>query len=406
MARGKSRAGGCLVTLLLLVALVVAVGYATGAIAHFLYVMSGAQDRGVEAVEQGFESRIEAEFEDRYYAYSQLDEEGQRCYRIMYDAFCSREPLAYPENGDERLSEIRACIIADHPELFYVEGVRFSTMYNQVTELVSSASIEGTFFLDEDETASVQSQIDAVVASFLETVPPDADDYTKAKLAYDYIVKCASYDREGAASLDWFNGEGRAPGQTIDDVFLRGSAVCAGYSSAYQYLLQCMGIQCVQVRGVADGVGHAWCVALLDGAYYQIDPTWGDPQFLGEESIVGDDYVNYDFLAVTTEDMALTHAADETFEVPLCVSTDDNYFVREGLLFDWADTWWFGQLVSDAEASGEQAVQIRCANDEAYHGLLDGFVMTGDLGHHLSGDGYRYTYNDDMRTITVFPQAA
>ncbi len=402
MARGKSRAGGCLVALLLLVALVVAIGYATGVIAHFQYVLSGAQNRGVEAIEQDFEARVASEFENRYYAYSQLDSEGQRCYRIMYDAFCSREPRAYPENGAERLSEIRACIIADHPELFYVEGVRLSTTYNQVTELVSDASIEGSFFLDEAETTAAQSQIDVVVAEFLATVPEGADDYTKAKLAYDYIVERASYDHGAAASLSWYDGEGRAPGQTIDDVFLRGSAVCAGYSSAYQYLLQHMGIQCVQVRGIADGTGHAWCIAQLDGSYYQIDPTWGDPQFLDEEFSVGDDYVNYEYLAITTDDISATHMADGTFAIPLCASAEDNYFVREGLLFDWADAGRFGQLVSDAEATGELAVQIRCSTDEVFQELLDGFVMTGDLGFNLSDGEYRFSYNDSLRTITVF----
>ena len=65
MARGKSRAGGCLVALLLLVVLVVAVGYATGVIAHFQYVLSGAQNRGVEAIEQDFEARVASEFENR-----------------------------------------------------------------------------------------------------------------------------------------------------------------------------------------------------------------------------------------------------------------------------------------------------------------------------------------------------
>ena len=97
--RRKSKAGGCLVILVLLVAIAVGVGFATGAIAHVQYVLSGAQDRGAEAIDIDFEARIDAELQDRYYAYSQLDSEGKRCYRIMYDAFRTREPRAYPENG-------------------------------------------------------------------------------------------------------------------------------------------------------------------------------------------------------------------------------------------------------------------------------------------------------------------
>ena len=399
----KSKGCGCLVALALLVALAIAAAYVTGAIAHAQYVLSGAREQGAEAVDATLKVGVEAELQDRYYAYSQLDEDGRRCYRIMYDALCSREPRAYPEGGEEDLSLIRSCIVADHPELFYVEGVKLSTTYNQMTELVSDVSIEGAYTLDEQEADARQAQVDVVVQAFLSTVPTDADDYTKAKLAYDYIVQRASYDHGAADAIDWSGGEGHAAGQTMDDVFLDNSAVCAGYSAAYQYLLQHMGIPCVQVRGSANGVGHAWCIALLDGAYYHIDPTWGDPQFLEGDSSVGDDYVNYDFLAVTTDDISSTHVPDDTFAIPVCTATADNYFVREDLLFEGADAARLGRLVSEAEASGASAVQIRCTNDEAYLWLLDGFVATGDLGYSLSDHEYRYTFYDAMRTITVFP---
>lgn len=399
----KPRGCGCLVAILLIIALAVAVGYATGAIAHVRYVMSGAQERGAEAIDLDLRSSVESELQDRYYAYSQLDEEDRRCYRIMYDAFLTRETRAFPASGEDKLAFIRSCVVADHPELFYVEGARLSTTYNQITELVSDATVEGTYFFDEEEAARRQAQVDVVVSAFLATVPIDAGDYEKAKLAYDYIVRTASYDHEAAASIAQYDGSERAAGQTMDDVFLDGSAVCAGYSAAYQYLLQHMGIQCVQVRGEAEGAGHAWCIALLDGAYYHIDPTWGDPQFVDGGYGGGDDYVNYDFFAVTDADMSATHQADETFALPACTATDDNYYVWEGLMFDWADTGRFGQLVSEAEASGLSAVQVRCANEEAYRGLLDGFVATGDLGYSLSDLEYRYVYDDTLLTITILP---
>ena len=58
--------------------------------------------------------------------------------------------------------------------------------------------------------------------------------------------------------------------------------------------------------------------------------------------------------------------------------------------------------MSDAEAVGDLVVQIRCSTDEAYQELLDGFVMTGDLGYSLSDGEYRFSYNDNLQTITVF----
>lgn len=403
MARRKSGAGGCLLAIVLIAALCIGVAFATGALTHFQYVSSGAEERGAEAIDHDLQATVEAELQDRYIAYSQLDEEQRRCYRIMYDALRTREERAFPADGEEMLNFIRSCVVADHPELFYVEGVRLSTTYNSLTELVSDAKVDGAYYLDADESARRQALIDSVVSGFLATVPQDAGDYEKAKLAYDYIVRATSYDHAGARSLDWYDGSERAPGQTMDDVFLDGEAVCAGYSAAYQYLLQHMGIRCVQVRGVANGTGHAWCIAQLDGEYYHIDPTWGDPQFVDGGYGVPDDYVNYDFLAVTDGDIAATHVMDNPFELPRCSATVDNYYAREGLLFDWADAERLGRLVADAEADGSAAVQVRCSNDEAYRGLLDGVVSSGDLGYSLSDLEYRYAYDDAMRTITILP---
>lgn len=404
MAGGKSRAGGCLAVFALAIAAVIAVAFGLGAVDYLRYSASGEREFGHEALELGFEERIDAELEERYYAYAQLDEEGRRCYRIMYDAFRSRESRAYPENGASSLSSIRSCIVADHPELFYVEGVKLSTTYNQVSDLVSATTITGSFYSDAEQVASTQAQIDQVVAAFLATVPEGADDYTRAKLAYEYIIRSASYNHDAAALIDWGAGsEGRMPGQTMDDVFLGGTAVCAGYSAAYQYLLQQMGIVCVQVRGTADGVGHAWCMAYLDGAFYNIDPTWGDPQFSDEDDVGTESYVNYDYLAVTDADMASTHAPDVAFALPACTAAMDNYYVREGLLLDQADEDFLADLVSDAEEAGTLCVQVRCATEEVYRTLLDGFITTGDLGYFVSDYEYRYTTSDPMRSITVFP---
>ena len=401
---GGSKAGGCLSVFVLAVVVLVAVAFGLGAIDHLRYSLSGARDYGYEAVDSGFDERLDYELRNPCYAYSQLDEEGKRCYRIMYDALRTREPRAYPESGQDSLSLIRACIVADHPELFYVEGVRMSTTYNQVTDLVSETIVEGTFYYDEAQTAAIQAQVNQAVFEFLATVPAYADDYTKAKLAYEYIIQHTSYDHSASELLDWnTEGAGRMPGQTMDTVFVDGTAVCAGYSAAYEYLLQQMGIVCVQVRGSADGVGHAWCVALLDGSFYNIDPTWGDPQFSEESNVGVDAYVNYDYLAVTDADIASTHVLDNPFATPACVADFDNYYVREGLLFEEADVDALAAIVAEAERAGQLSVQVRCADDEVYHLMLDGFVASGDLGFSVSDYEYRYTCSDAMRTITIFP---
>lgn len=55
-------------------------------------------------------------------------------------------------------------------------------------------------------------------------------------------------------------------------LFRHGTAVCDGYSGAYNLLLKLEGIDCYAL----SNPDHIWTVATLDGTSYHIDTTWGD----------------------------------------------------------------------------------------------------------------------------------
>lgn len=73
-------------------------------------------------------------------------------------------------------------------------------------------------------------------------------------------------------------------------VFRDGSAVCSGYTAAYNLLLKLGGVKCMSMTGVAEssvGSGpHAWTIAELDGETVWIDATWCDPVGLPEDGVV------------------------------------------------------------------------------------------------------------------------
>lgn len=66
-----------------------------------------------------------------------------------------------------------------------------------------------------------------------------------------------------------------------------GQAVCAGYAKAFVYILANLGVEAEFVTGYTyDSYGkldlkerHAWNRVKLDGEYYYVDPTWGDPSY-------------------------------------------------------------------------------------------------------------------------------
>ena len=68
--------------------------------------------------------------------------------------------------------------------------------------------------------------------------------------------------------------------QSAYSALVEGQSVCAGYSRAYQYLLQRCGIPCYFVYGTGysngSGGSHAWNIVYVNGHYYNVDATWDD----------------------------------------------------------------------------------------------------------------------------------
>lgn len=117
------------------------------------------------------------------------------------------------------------------------------------------------------------------------TLHPDMTDLEKARIYYGWICENCSYDYQaGDDSLS----------HIPYSLFARKTAVCDGYTGAYNLLLKLEGIPC---STVIQG-DHIWTTATLDGTEYHIDATWGDS---------GSD-INYDYFAMTPRQSLAVHA--------------------------------------------------------------------------------------------------
>ena len=88
-------------------------------------------------------------------------------------------------------------------------------------------------------------------------------DREKAKVYYDWICNTTVYDEQAAD-----NSISHLP----YGVFFTGTAVCDGYTGAYNLLLKLENISCTALSNPS----HIWTVAVLDGEEVHIDTTWGD----------------------------------------------------------------------------------------------------------------------------------
>jgi ATP-dependent Clp protease adapter protein ClpS len=331
-----------------------------------------------------------------YYCYEQLGAPERALYNQILYSVTTRQPVTISgRDADESAIErVFANVCADHPEIFdvngYVLGGQSSVLFGDQYEF------RANYIMEEDEAQSARQQAESVVSEILSGVPAHADDFTKAKCVFDTIIDRTRYDESAGYN------------QTMLSVFLEGKSVCAGYSAATEYLLQRLGIRCGTLSGTAtqDGVteNHAWNIALLDGAYYHIDTTYGDPVSSDSAYTYGP---NYDYLGLTTEEILLNHRIDESqVAAQPCTEQADNYYVHMGHYFVNYDEQLLAQLFDEMYATGQTTLSIRCADAGTYEQMLAELIDGYGMFEYLRGareHGYRT--NDELHTIEVAVQA-
>ena len=128
---------------------------------------------------------------------------------------------------------------------------------------------------------------------------PDMDMFTREKTLHDWIVNHVDYDK---ATL---NGSDDL-GYTDYSAFIRGLAVCAGYSTLAYRMLSMAGIPDLIVHGnvTSSTSHHAWNMVNLCGNWYHLDVTWDD---YGQ---YGDTTVYYDYFNLSDGQISVDHTWD------------------------------------------------------------------------------------------------
>lgn len=175
-----------------------------------------------------------------------------------------------------------------NPELFWISGVHPSvTLWGDNAELDQTARVD---FIFTDAFPGMQPEdmfreMKQEAGRILENAPKTGSDYDKALFIHDYLVEHTAYDLQGSLQ------DGFQLCHTAYGALVKHSAVCMGYSAAYQYLLRELGVHCMYAGGTVresaqsalkskypqmDG-SHVWNCVELDGEYYWVDVTWDDP---------------------------------------------------------------------------------------------------------------------------------
>lgn len=335
------------------------------------------------------------EVSELYYAYHCLDEGKQKVYLEMYDALSGMKSGVPLSTVDKSVLDIVfACVMNDHPELFHVEGYQYTeyTLGNTTTGITFS----GTYSMTSAEIQQAAQTIEQKLEACFQDVPLNEDEYSTVKYLYEWLINNTEYDKTVENN------------QNIRSVFLEGRSVCQGYAKAMQYMLQRAGIQCLLVTGFTNGERHGWNLVRVNGAYYYLDPTWGDASYAsggvgnGAEGFAPS--INYDYFLVTTDEITRTHSMEKPVELPLCTAVDDNYFVREGLYFEGYDEGKFAALLDSDAVRAAGCVTVKCDSMETYTQMVQSLIDSQKIFDFVDkrGESIAYTSNDQQRTISFW----
>lgn len=297
------------------------------------------------------------------YAYAQLSDRQQRLYDLLLENIYDISPEMDEGLGDYPMpsvrvpgrlttADIRVAIRAltdDNPYIFWCSH-SFSHLWDpdeNYTEVLAYSA------LAPDKVASMAAEADEAIDAFYAGVPAGLDEYEREKYVHDFITDTVVYDEVAAGMTGTDERSIRA--HSIYGALVDKSAVCEGYGTAVQLLLNGLGVECVSVTGTAylsadgqdkdDEILHLWNAVRLDGDWYYMDATWDDQEDVRQRY----DYFNisYDLLA---EDHTLCVTPDKLSEeeideggtedlnifIPECTKTDYNYYVYEcAHLTDW-----------------------------------------------------------------------
>lgn len=327
------------------------------------------------------------------YYFSNLEITEQNVYaEILYGLENYVEEMEISTKETTQIDKIFQCVLMDHPEIFYTDGYSFVkyTLGNEVKKI----TFKGTYVYTKEEKESREILVENAVSKLLSGISADATDYEKVKYVYETVIKNTEYDTE---SVD---------NQNICSVFLNGISVCQGYAKAVQYLLMKLNIPATLVIGtVENGEGHAWNLVKVNNQYYYLDATWGDASYLfqmqEEQEIENIPSINYDYLCVTTEEILRTHSLENPVVLPLCDSSEANYYVQEGAYFTEADFAQLEQLIKRYKGEGRETVTLRCRDDAVYREMAEELLNKQKIFRYLNHDSNSILYTDDPKQLCI-----
>ena len=196
------------------------------------------------------------------------------------------------------------------------------------------------------------------------------------------------------------------------------TAVCDGFTSAFQYLTALAGFDTVFVRGTTPkGIPHSWNMIRIGDEWYAVDTTW-DTYFAGN-------HILREYLNVTSTEMDKEHFWDKSQypSLPQTIDMTYNYHVYNGLMVTMETITLIPDIfakqlpntLSDDKVYFE--IKVFGSDNYAYEWTKDYIIeniqyILKEVNKKIKAQEYsintqtqvEFNFNDTMQIIYVYPE--
>ena len=246
--------------------------------------------------------------------------------RVVVDALMDFEPeidvtkFAADYGWDhDRICDLYFDVLWNNPQVFFVTK-HAQCQWSHCGDIVTKFVITDIrYAFPRQEYPAHKAELDKAAAMAKKSVDGLDDPVMKAKALHDYIVRTCEYDKRAADEND-----GSPLARTVYSVLVRRLAVCEGYTMAYRYLLNQVGIRSEEV--LSDKMCHCWNYVNFDDGWYHVDVTWDDPLYAGKDPASAPILYDY-FLLSDSAMLAKKHHSWDVRGLP--GATDTRYDARD-----------------------------------------------------------------------------
>ncbi len=333
---------------------------------------------------------------------SSIDAEALKQYLIEQLSACAEEINLYsfriPFN-DSTKKLLESMIFYDTPEIFHING--YSTRYYGFSSGNVVASIVPQYAHTADEYAEMYSEMVKSADILVKDIEGNValTDVEKALLLHDRLAVWCDYDY-----TYYQTGDDPRNTHTPYGALAERMAVCQGYTMAYSFLLQRVGI--VSRYAESQNLGHSWNIVFIDGKGYHVDVTWDDGFIDGEVRhdyfLISSEKLNsFEDHAATDMDMSPT---DKTYDNAVWQSSRSaTQLINNELYYIDQDTETINRFVSSTQA--EQELDIPSSWENWYPNYYARLASDGnELFYTTSSTIYSYNPATGMGKPILTPE--